>query len=147
MTKKKSDDLEIELDGGGSMTMRELRRFIKVEKLSPADLFSEFDILEDPMMKKAVEQQTNFELEFRDSEAQKEIEKMDKEDKEDKDEIKDFDLLPEGSIPSGLEKRQEKKEKPEEGKEDDLFPPGDKGSSEDTEEDEGDQGEGGMLPG
>jgi len=144
MAKKKSDDLEIELDNGGVMTMKELRRFVKVEKLSPSDLFSEFDILEDDLMKKAVEKQTEFELEYRDELSRKEIEKMDKE--KDEDELSNVDLLPEGDAPAGPERRQRKKEKPEEGKEDDLFPPG--GGSSETEDDEGDQGgEGELLPG
>lgn len=61
MPKRKLDDsLELEIEDGGVMTMRELREFIKEQKLSPSDLFDKFDILEDPMMKEAVEEQTKF---------------------------------------------------------------------------------------
>jgi len=147
MAKKKlSDDLELEIESGGVMTMRELREFIKEQKLSPSDLFNKFDLLEDELMKEAVNEKADFELEYRDQEAQRELEKMDKEDKEHKEELNNVDLLPEGSVPVGPEKKQEKKEKSSEDKEGDLLPPGEGGESSEGTEDDHDDENGDLLP-
>lgn len=152
--KKLSDDLELEIDNGGVMTMKELRTFIKGQKLSPSDLFTVYDILEDELMKEAVKEQTNFELAYRDELSRREVEEMSKEDKEYEEELNNVDLLPEGdAVPSSgqreekkpAEKKPDEEKKPPEDKEGDLLPPGEKESSESTEDDQGNEGP--LLPG
>jgi len=110
--KRLKDDLEIVSDDGKTIKLGELRKFVKSEKLSPSDLFSESDIIDDPGIKNLVKDQVDFELEYRDSQAQEETNKQLKEEVEEEkkrekfkekkkeiDEVKDndFDLMPPGA--------------------------------------------------
>lgn len=147
MTDKKNDNRTIEADDGNIFTVKELKRFIRKSDITPSDLFDEYSLQEDPEIKKLISERADYEMESRDRESQREVEKMDKEDKEYKEELNNVDLLPEGDAPpSGPERKQEKKEKSEEDKEADLLPPSDKESSEIGDDDQGDEEEP-LLPG
>jgi len=147
MAKKKlSDDLELEVDlekcaGFGVLTMREIRQFIKDQKLSPTDLFNRFDVLEDPIMKEAVEEGVKFEIAYKNEESLRETKKMDKENKEIDIEI---DLGIPGQQPSSEQpkKKPEEKEEPLESDKEDLLPPGE--PSKDNKDDQEKNGE--LLP-
>lgn len=143
--KKLADDFKIMANDGATFTLGELKRFLEKGEVKPSDLFTKHDLITDPIMKEAIDQGVEFELEWRDLESKKEVDKMNKENEE---EEKDIDLMPEGSVPpSGPEKKREKKEESEEGKKNDLLPPGDEDeSSEDTEDDQEDE-EKPLLPG
>ena len=132
------DDLELEVDleksaaGFGVITMGELRKFIKDQKLMPTDLFSTVDVLEDPIMKGAVADGVKFEKAYEQELAIREEKKMETKDN-------NFDILPGGDTPT--KKEQEKKIPSKEEEEiEDLMPAGGETLERKTNN-EGDQGE------
>lgn len=143
--KRVMDDHKIMANNGAVFTVGELRKFLNKERLlKPSDLFDNYDLLEDPIVKEAIKEGVEFELEYRDQQAEKELNEEMKKEKEE-DETKDFDLLPEGSVSPSGELEGKKKEKLSEDKEGDLLPPGDEEDSESDEEDQGNEEP--LLPG
>jgi len=148
MPKKKTiDDRKVMSNTGEIFTIGELKKFLAEEKIKPSDLFDDYSLQEDSKIKKMIAERAEFELEYRDRESQREVDKMEKEKEEiEEKEGKNFDLLPGDAPPSRSEKEREKKGESEEDKQEgDLLPPSD---SDESSESEGDQkDEEPLLPG